>query len=159
MTDRTGFSLRKPITTGSFLVVALVAAALFVPTFSAHVAVMNTVSIDATPTDYAVSDDGDHVVVQIRVDNPTRSAFTARYADLYGKIDGERVTGFGMEVEETTIRAGETGTVTARVSIEEGQRQRVADAVESGELGVSGLLQGTIRDEQVEIEVTEGQDG
>lgn len=159
MTDRTGFSPRKPITMGSFLLVALVAAALFVPTLSAHIAVMNTVSIDATPTDYAVSDDGDYVVVQIQIQNPTRSEFTARYGDLYGKVEGERVTGFGMEVEETTVPSGETRTVTARISIEEGRRDEVADAVESGQLHVSGLLQGMIKDEDVEIEVTEGKDG
>ncbi|WP_135826937.1 hypothetical protein [Halorussus ruber] len=159
MTDRTRFSPRKPVTLGSFLVVALVAVALFVPSFSAHVAVMNAVSIDGTPTDYAVSDDGDHVVVDIRVHNPTRSAFTARYGDLYGKIDGEQVTGFGMDVEETTIPSGESGVVTARISIEDGEREAVADAVESGRLHVSGVLEGTIQDKQVEIDVTEDDDG
>lgn len=159
MTDRTRFAPRKPVTTGSFLLVALVAVVLFVPTFSAHVAVMNTVSIDATPTDYAVSDDGDWVVVEIHVENPTRSGFTASYADLYGKVDGERVTGFGSEVGETTVPSGETGTVTARVSIADGEREAVASAVESGRLRVSGLLEGTIRNEQVEIDVTEGDDG
>lgn len=159
MTDRMRFLPRKPVTMGSFLLVALVAVALFVPTFSAHIAVMNSVSIDATPTDYAVSEDGDHVVVQIRIENPTRSEFTASYGDLYGKVDGEQVTGFGMELEETTIPAGETKTVTARVSIKDGERETVADAIESGRLDVSGLLQGTIKDGEVEIEVTEGEDG
>jgi hypothetical protein len=159
MTDRAKFAPRKPITLGSFLLVALVAVALFVPSFSAHVAVMNAVSIDATPTDYAVSDDGDHVVVEIRVQNPTRSAFTARYGDLYGKIDGEQVTGFGIEVEETAIPSGETGTVTARISIEEDEREAVADAVKSGRLHVSGILEGQIRNKQVEVDVTEDDDG
>ncbi|WP_276300715.1 hypothetical protein [Halorussus lipolyticus] len=159
MTDRTRFVPRKPITMGSFLVVALVAAALFVPTFSAHVAVMNAVTIDATPTDYALSDDGDHVVVEIRVHNPTRSAFTPRSTDLYGDVDGEQVTGFGDDIEEVTIPAGETKTVTGRVSIKDEKREAAADAIEAGTLRVSGIIRGSITDKQVEIEVTEADDG
>lgn len=159
MTDRTRFVPRKPVTMGSFLLVALVAVALFVPTLSAHIATMNAVSIEATPTDYALSEDGDHVVVEIRIHNPTRSAFTPRSSDLYGDVDGEQLTGFGDDIEETTIPAGETGTVTGRISIKDGKREAMADAIESGNLDVSGLIDGTIQNKRVEIEVTEGDDG
>lgn len=158
MSDRTPFRPHKPLTLGSFLVVALVAVVLFVPTFSAHVAVLNTVSIDATPTEYALSEDGETLLVQIAIDNPTGSAFTASYGLLYGKIDGEQVTGSGVDVEEATIPAGETGTVTVHVSVEEGRSDEVAEAIESGTLHVSGQLRGSIQDKDVQIGVTEDSD-
>lgn len=159
MTDRTLFQPRKPFTLGSFLLVALVATALFVPTFSGHTAVMNKVSIDATTDSVALSEDGKHVVVEIRVENPTRSAFTARFGNLYGKEGETLLTGLGMEVEKTTIPAGETRTVTARIEIKEGYREEIADAIESGKLDVSGQLRGTIQDVEIQIGVTEGDDG
>ncbi|MFC7080637.1 hypothetical protein [Halorussus caseinilyticus] len=159
MTDRTPFSPRKPVTLGSFLVVALVASALFVPTFSAHLAVMNKVSIDATATDVAVSDDGDHLVVQIAVRNPTRSAFTATHGRLYARADGEQVSGFGNDLEEATVPAGETRTVTARLSIDEDHREQAIDAARAGEVVVTGQLQGTIQDAEVEVGVEEETDG
>lgn len=159
MTDRTFFRPRKPFTLGSFLLVALVATALFVPTFSGHTAVMNKVSIDATATDVALSEDEKHVVVEIRVENPTRSAFTAQFGTLYGKVGDEHLTGLGVEVEETEIPAGETRTVTARVEIKDGYREETADAIESGELTVTGQLRGTIQEVDVQIDVTEGDDG
>lgn len=159
MTGRFPFRPRKPLTLGSFLLVTLAATALFVPAFAGHTAVMNKVSIDATTTDVALSEDGTHVVVDIRVENPTGSAFTAKYGDLYGKQGDTLLTSLDVEVEETTIPAGETRTVTARVGIKDGYREEAADAVESGELGVTGQLRGTIQDVDVQIDVTEGEDG
>ncbi|WP_135851377.1 hypothetical protein [Halorussus salinus] len=149
----------KPITVGSFVVVLLVAAALFVPTFSGHLAVMNAVSIDATATDVAMSEEGDQLVVQIRVHNPTRTEFTAAYGQLYGKADGTQLTGTGNEVEETAIPPGETRTVTARVSVPEEHREQAAEAAKAGAIVVTGQLDGRIRDQRVEIEVTEETDG
>ncbi|UPV73583.1 DUF916 domain-containing protein [Halorussus limi] len=159
MTDRTLFRPRKPVAMGSFLLVALVAAALFVPTFMGHLAVTNAVSIDATATDVALSEDGERLVVRIEVHNPTRAAFTATYGQLYGKVGGTKLTGTGYEVERTTIPAGETRTVTARVSVPEEHRERAAEAVEAGAVVVTGQLEGSIRDQRVEIEVTEETDG
>lgn len=158
MNDRTSLRPRKPLTTGSFLVVLVAGAALFAPTMSAHIAVMNAVNIDATPTDYALSDDGDAVVVEIRVHNPTRSAFTASYGELYGKFDGTTVTTLSVEVEDTTVPAGGTETVTARIAIADGYREEAAEAVESDRLRVTGLLEGRIQDVEVEVEVAEGGD-
>lgn len=158
MSDWIPYKPQAPLALGSFLVVALVAVVLFVPTFSAHVAVLNTVSIDATPTEYALSEEGETLIVQIAIDNPTGSEFTASYGLLYGKIDGETVTGSGVEVEETTIPAGEAGTVTARISVEEGRSEEVADAIESGTLHVTGQLRGSMRNEDVQIGVSEETD-
>lgn len=149
---------RKPLTLGSFLLVALAAMVLFVPTFSAHLAVMNAVSIDATVSEVAVSEDGEDLLLSIRVHNPTRSAFTASYGLISGSVDGERVTELGIEVEETTIPSGETKSVPVRVGIEDGYGEEIADAVESGRLDVTGNLEGSIQDAQVEVEVTEGED-
>ncbi|UPV99631.1 DUF916 domain-containing protein [Halorussus gelatinilyticus] len=159
MADRTLLRPRKPVTMGSFLVVALVTAALFVPTFSGHLAVMNTVSIDATATDVAMSEDGDQLVVQIRIHNPTRAAFTASYGQLFGKVEGTQLTGTGNEVEETTVPAGETRTLTARISVPEEHRDRAARAAKAGNIVVTGQLDGRIRDQRVEVEVTEETDG
>lgn len=160
MSDRNPLWPRKPVTVGTFLVIAVVAVALFVPTLSAHLAAMNTVSIDATPTDYAVSDDGETLLVEIRVDNPTRAAFTASYGNLYGKVGDRQVTSLVTDVEETTIPSGETETVVARIGIEDDNRETVAEAVEAGTIAVTGQLEGTIQNARVEIEVTtEGDDG
>jgi hypothetical protein len=159
MPDSTPFRPRKPFVLGSFLLVALVAVGLFVPTFAGHTAVMNKVSIDATTTDYHVADDGETLVVQVRVRNPTGSAFTARYASLYGNVDGKQLTSLGVEIRETTVPAGETKTVTAHVGIKDGYSEEVADAVESGTLRVTGQLRGSIQDAEVQIDVTEGDDG
>lgn len=152
------FEPRKPILLGSFVLVAIVTVAVFVPTLSAHISVMNAVSIDATPTEYAVSDDGETLVVTVRVDNPTRSAFTASYGQLYAEIDGEEVTELST-VEETTVSSGGSVRVTVDLDIEDGYGDRVADAVESGRLTVYGTLDGTIQDAQVRVEVVEGDDG
>jgi hypothetical protein len=160
MSDRNPIWPRKPITLGTFLLVAAVAMALFVPSLSAHIAVMNTVTIDATPTDYAVTDDGETLVVELQVHNPTRADFTAAYGNLYGKVGDQQVTSLVVDVDETTIPSGETRTVTARVGIEEEHRETAIDAVESGQLAVTGQLKGTIENERVQIEVTtEGDDG
>lgn len=159
MTDYTAVVPRKPFALGSFLLVLLAVTALFVPAFSAHVAVMNKVSIDATATDYALSENGENVVVDIRVRNPTRSAFTAAYGQLYGKVGDEQLTGLGVEVEKTTIPAGETKTVTVRISVKDGHLEEMADAIDSGRLTVTGQLEGTIQDAQVMIEVGEENDG
>lgn len=160
MSDRNPLRPRDPATVGTFLVVAVVAVALFVPTLSAHLATMNTVSIDATPTDYAVTDDGETLVVEIRVHNPTRAAFTASYGNLYGKVGDQQVTSLVTDVDEKTIPSDETGTVVARIGIEEEHRETVVEAVESGEIAVTGQLDGTIQNERVEVEVTtEGDDG
>lgn len=155
MTVRQPLWSRNLVTLGSFFLVAAVTVALFVPTFSAHVAVLNTVSIDATPTSYAVAEDGEHLLVEIEVHNPTRSAFTAEYGNLYGKIGDEQVTTLGLDVTETKIPPGETRTVPVRIGIEDGHRDEVTDAIESGRLAVTGQLQGTIQSEDVEVEVTE----
>lgn len=160
MSDRNSIRPRKPITLGTFLLVAGVTVALFVPTLSAHIAVMNTVSIDATPTDYSVTDDGETLVVELQVENPTRADFTASYGTLYGQVGGQQVTSLVTEVEETTVPSGETRTVTVRVGIEEDHRKLAADAVESDRLAVTGQLRGTIENERVEIEIdAEGDDG
>lgn len=159
MSDRTSLRPRKPLTTGSFLALAVVAAALFVPTMSAHVAVMNAVSIDATPTGYDVADDGDELVVHIRVENPTRSAFTASYGELYGDVNGTTVTTLGVEVEDATVPAGGTATVTARLGVAAEHREQAVEAVESDRLRVTGLLQGQIQDVDVDVAVEEDDDG
>jgi hypothetical protein len=160
MSDRNSLRPRKPVTLGTFLVVAIVASVLFVPTLSAHIAVLNTVSIDATPTDYAVTDDGETLVVELRVHNPTRADFTAAYGTLYGKVGDQQVTTLVTDVEETTVPAGETRTVTASVDFTDEHRETAAEAAESGQLAVTGQLRGTIQNERVEIEITmEGDDG
>lgn len=159
MADRTLLRPRKPLALGSFLLVALVAGVLFVPTFSGHLAVMNTVSIDATATDVTLSEDGEQLVVEIAVRNPTRAEFTASYGRLYGKADGTQLTGTGNDVEETTIPAGETRTVAARISVPEKHREQAAEAVDAGTVVVTGQLEGSIRDQRTEIEVTEETDG
>lgn len=159
MTDRLLLAPRKPRTLWSFLLVALIATALFVPTFSGYTAMMNKVNIDATTTDVALSEDGERVVVDIRVENPTGSAFTARYGSLYGKVDDRLLTGLGVEVETTKIPPGETRTVTARIEKKDGHGDELEDAVESGELAVTGQLEGTIQEADVEVQVTEGDDG
>ncbi|MFC4449788.1 hypothetical protein [Halorussus aquaticus] len=157
MTGRIPFGGQRPTAVGSFLLVALVATMLFVPTFSAHVAVMNKVSIDATATEVATSDDGSQLVVEIRVRNPTRSAFTASYGRLYGKVGNRTLTTPGVELDGGAIGAGETGTVTARIEIADGSREEAAAAVESERLRVVGQLEGTIQDVNVRIDVTEGE--
>lgn len=159
MTDYRPIVPRKPLALGSFFLALLAVTALFVPAFSAQLAVMNRVSIDAAATDYALSEDGEQVVVDIRVRNPTRSAFTAGHGQLYGQVGDEQLTGLGVEVEKTTIPPGETATVTARISVADGHREEMADAIESGQLEVTGQLEGTIQDEHVRIEVEEETDG
>ena len=159
MTDHKPVVPRKPFALGSFLLALLAVTALFVPAFSAHLAVMNKVSIDATATGYALSEDGERVIVDISVRNPTRSAFTAAYGQLYGEVGDEQLTGLGVEVEETTIPPGETATVTTRISVKDGHREELADAIESGRLQVTGQLEGTIQDARVIIEVGEENDG
>jgi hypothetical protein len=160
MSDRNPIWSRKPITLGTFVLVAAVTVALFVPVLSAHIAVLNTVSIDATPTDYAVTDDGESLVVELQVHNPTRADFTAAHGSLYGKVGDQQVTSLITDVEKTTIPSGETGTVTARIGIEEEHRETAIDAVESGRLVVTGQLKGKIQNERIEIEVNaEGDDG
>ncbi|WP_158057444.1 hypothetical protein [Halorussus halophilus] len=151
-----GSSLRpeKPLTVASFLLVALIATALFVPTLSAHISVMNKVSIEATPVEYETADGGETLVATIRIDNPTRSAYTVSFGRLYGNVEGAAVTKLGAEVDETTVPPDETETVTARLAIKDGESERVAEAIESGTLTVTGQLQGTIEDHEVEIEVT-----
>lgn len=162
MSDRSSGRLRerlrprKPVALGSFLVVAVAAAALFAPTFSAHVAVMNAASVESTPTDCAVAADGDRLAVELRVRNPTRSALTVSYGDLSATVGGTQVTEGPVELDEATIPAGEARTVTARVGIEDSHRRRVAAAVASGRLSVTGRLRGAIRDAEVEIGVTGG---
>lgn len=159
MSDTTLLCPRDQLALGSFLLVFVLAVALFVPTLSGHLATMNTVSFDATPSDYAVSDDGT-LVVDVQVHNPTRADFTASYGNLYGTVGDEQVTSLVTDVEETTVPAGETRTVVARIELEDEHRSTARDAVETGRLAVTGQLEGTIRDERVEIEVTaEGDDG
>lgn len=158
MTDYKPVIPRKPFALGSFLLVLLVVTALFVPAFSAHVSVMDKVNIDATSTHYSFTDDGD-LLVEITVDNPTRSAFTVTNGLLFGKVDEKRVTGLGVEVVPTTVPSGETRTVTARMTVKEGYRDKVAAAIESGRLQVTGRLKGTIQDARVMIEVGEENDG
>jgi hypothetical protein len=148
---------RKPLVLVSLLVAFLAVTALFVPAFSAHVSTMNKVSIDATSTDYSLADDGD-LRVEITVDNPTRTAFTAKNGLLYGKVDGERVTGLGIEVASTTVPSGETETVTAHMTVKEEYHDEVAAAIESGRFRVTGRLKGTMQDAQVMIEVGEEND-
>ena len=158
MTEQNSYRPRKPRTVGSLLFVGLIAVALFVPTFSAQLAVMNTVSIDSTPTDYAISDDGEYLVVTLRIENPTGSAFTATHGTLYGTVDGERVTGLGAEFEKTTISAGETETLVVRADVKDGKREQLADAIESGRLDLSGKLGGTIQTADVNVRVTDTDD-
>jgi hypothetical protein len=158
MTDYRPVIPRKPLALGSFLVALLAVTALFVPAFSAHVSVMNKVNIDATSTHYSLEDDGD-LRIEITVDNPTRSAFTAKHGLLFGKVDGERVTGLGVDVVPTTVPSGETKTVTARMTVKEEYRDEVAAAIETGRFQVTGRLKGTMQDAQVMIEVGEENDG
>lgn len=153
--DRTSLRPEKPLTVASFLLVAVVAVALFVPTLSAHLSVMNKVSIEATPIEYETTDDGETLVATIRVDNPTQSGYTVSYGRLYGNVDGETLTKIGAEVDESTVPSGETETITARLTVKEGKSDSVEQAIEAGTLTVTGQLQGTIEDHEVEIEVTD----
>lgn len=150
MPDPSSLRPRKPVALGSFLLVVIVATAVFVPTLSAHVAVMNESAISATPTEYALSEDRETLLVTIRIENPTRSTYEASYAQVSAWVNGTRVTQLST-LDGDRIPSGESGTVTARLGLKDGTADEVAAAIESGSLTSQGDITGTIMDEEVHV--------
>ncbi|WP_158057442.1 hypothetical protein [Halorussus halophilus] len=148
---------RKPVTLAVLVAIGVGTVAVFVPTLSSYVAVQHTSSIGATPVEYETMDSGETLVVTVELENPTRATYTVSYVQLTGYADGTELTKLGAELSETTVSPGETVQIEIRTPVREGQRERTRNALASGTLSATGELTGKIRDRQIRVPVTAGE--
>lgn len=150
----------RPFVVAAFTLTAVVTVWLFVPTMFGHIAVMNSDAVEVSATDYAVSDDGEQLLVTFEVNNPTRRSIKLYNGLLYPRAaDGTRLSdGTTSPLETVTVvPSGETKTVTVVIGVRKGAGDRVRNAIESGSITLSGKLNGRISDAEVEIPVQEAE--
>ena len=145
---------KRPLVVGAVLLTALVTLWLFVPTVMGYFATYNVASITASPTDVAVSDDGQTLVVTFEVHNPTSQPIRFHGGHVI-VFDGDTRLSDGttMQAPATTVSGGETATVTGAIGVSGGSEDRARRAAGTGTLRYSGELDAGIRDHTFSVDV------
>lgn len=125
--------------------VGVVTALLFHSSLLAYVSLYEVSTADVSADSARLADDGDAIVVQLRVSNPSSREVTVTGAQVFARVNGTLVNDVGgVEVNRTTLAPGRTSTVTLRLPLLADRSTAVsawtsgnASLVLSGDLGVS----------------------
>ena len=147
----------RPLLVGAVLITALVTAWLFVPTMLGHIATMNVGSVDASATEYTVTDGGEHLSVTFELRNPTGREIVFYNGQIHA-YDGETqlTDGTTTSLGGVSVPAGETVTVTAKMDLKSERTATAKRAADSGSIEVAGTLRGEIGDKEVSVAVKQG---
>lgn len=154
MTDR----LRRLVpdrTTAVALLTLAVTVALFAPTVVGYVSYEQVSNADVAVDSMAVSEDGSELVTTLSVSNPTGVPITVTEASLYVRANRNLVNNVGgIDVERTTIPAGETGAVPVRIPLLDDERDRAKRGLDTGTTRVSGELNVEVRGQKRELKIS-----
>lgn len=144
----------RPRLAALFVLVALVATALFVPTFDAYVAVDGVKQADTRVTDASVGPDEEQLLIDLRFENPTRTDVTVLSGQVRARDGDTLVTRIaGTDVDRTTVPAGETATIRIGVTIDPSDRDRAIAAANEGRLWFAGFVWVTVGEERIKIQI------
>ncbi|WP_049970845.1 hypothetical protein [Haladaptatus cibarius] len=145
---------KQPLLVGAVVVTALVTAWLFVPTMQGHLATMNSGSVDVTPTEYAVTDDDEHLSTTLQIQNPTGRDIVFTSSILHAHDGDVQLTdGTTTSFDEIRIPAGETVETTIQIGLDTERASQAKTAVESESVVLSGTVRAQIGDKDVSIPV------
>lgn len=149
-------SLRR-LVPGRVTVVALltlaVTVALFAPTVVGFVSYEKVLSGDVGVDSMAVSEDGSHLVATMTFSNPTQVPVTVTDAGIYVRANRTLVNSVGgIEVDETTVPPGETGTFEVRLPLLDGQTDRARNGLASDTVTATGEIVVDVRGEDRQIQ-------
>lgn len=148
---------RRPAIVASFVGLLVVTAVAFATTGAGYFAAEKAKGeiIVGTVTDYRVDETADpaEIVVEVEVENPTRRPVTLDSANVDGIVNGTSVAK-GTTVLGETIPAGDSKTITLRMTPFEEHRSAAIAAAENGSMTFGGTMRARIEQYSFEITVT-----
>ncbi len=149
----------RRLVVGSFVALLAVTGVAFTVTGTGYFAAEQAESdlVTGTVTDYRVEGSADSVeiVVDVEFENPTMRPVAVDSVNVNGLVNDTAVVRGSTSLDET-IPAGETETITLRLTPRDEYRSAAVEAAESGSLSVSGIAWARIEEYRFEIGVRPG---
>lgn len=149
----------------SFLLVALlgslvVTGSALAGTFGTQLAYQERDAIEVTATEYTLSADASELTVTFEINNPLARTVEITSGSLAAYEGDPPFVGQtplsvpqSSAVEQTTVEAETSATITATLEIREEQRDAARRAAENDDIAVSGILFAHIRGGNFQIDV------
>lgn len=138
MTGRWVPTRRGVAALAGFAALSLAAVVPFGAAYAAHLTRFAMMGANVTVESARL--DGDWLRLELAIPNPGRRPARLFVGQLRGYTDVLLTDVTRTEVEDVTIRPGETARVNIRLPIAEGAREELQAALDAGELVVSGFL-------------------
>lgn len=134
------------------LLALLIMGSLFVPTTMAYISYDSIQTADISVEETRLNESATSMIVEVSFHNPTNVEATVVGGYTEVRVDGLMVSQPASTfMENTTIPAGETKTVTMRVWLEEGRTGLAEQGIQQGTVKVNGELQVSIRNERIKL--------